>query len=103
MRELIKHILKEETDEIFNFFRRRFTPEEINDAFKSVEDYVNKLQWRSEMSESGYLRVFTSILMDEFHGVLSNWGTSDFEYVKTANMLGEVFKDKIIDSYHKNN
>jgi hypothetical protein len=39
--------------------------------------------------------MFFSIMMDELHGELSNWGTEDFDYSKVHQELRDSFTDYV--------
>ena len=119
----IKNIIMDEYfDEILQYYKDSNNLQENIQKIKKVmginEDYTTwvkrrlKMVRNAERETSNYMThkfkqnpqqyrknqfidVFFSVMMDELHGDLSNWGTEDFDYSKVHQELRDSFTDYV--------
>ena len=78
----------------------------VRDAEREASSYmVNRFkQAPKQYTKSKFTHAFFSVMMDELHGDLSNWGTQDFDYSKVHQELRDSFNVYVEELWnHLNN
>jgi hypothetical protein len=78
----------------------------VRDAEREASSYmVNRFkQAPKQYTKSNFTHTFFSVMMDELHGDLSNWGTQDFDYSKVHQELRDSFNVYVEELWnHLNN
>jgi hypothetical protein len=88
------------------YTRRRLSNEKLDKAFEDSLQYTknrfkNFMRGEKQMSENMFRNVVISIMMDEFHGELSDWGTQDFPYEEVYDYIKEKYSSNIKREYKK--
>ena len=88
------------------YTRRRLSPEQMDRVFEDSIKYTtnrldNFMRREKKISVHMFENMVTSIMMDEFHGELSNWGLENFPYDEVYNFIKERYSDKIRKEYKK--
>jgi hypothetical protein len=78
----------------------------VRDAEREASSYmVNRFKQNpKQYTKSKFTHMFFSVMMDELHGDLSNWGTQDFDYSKVHQELRDSFNVYVEELWnHLNN
>ena len=69
----------------------------VRNAEREASSYmVNRFKQNpAQYTKSKFTHMFFSIMMDELHGELSNWGIEDFDYSKVHQELRDSFTDYV--------
>ena len=101
LKQIIRKTLKESLYTI-----RRLSTEKMDKAFEESLDYVstnvdNYMRTGKNISLYIFKNIVINIMMDEFHGELSDWGTKDFRYDEIVDFLKDRYSNKIEREYNK--
>lgn len=103
LKQIIKKVLIQETENKsgYYFFLRRIEPETLEYEFEEcLEDaWQSLIRKHDEIELDDLKRQTISRLMDTYHGPLSDWGESFFNYNDVFDGLLNKFSDKIEASY----
>ena len=98
LHESIRRILREETG-LPLYLKRRISLREIEHDFNMLINFEIKSGRNRDLSLEEFKRKIVSILMDIFHGALSDWGKVDFDYDYIYNSLMNYFSPRITEKY----
>ena len=91
--------INESRNSALNFLKRRVSYDEINEAINRSIRFVNGFRDREEMDGNTFERIVLDATMDDFHSILSNGGSVNFDYDGIHNGLHQLFHDYIMDKY----
>lgn len=88
------------------YTRRRLSPQQMDRVFEDSIKYAtnrldNFMRREKKFSVHMFENIVASIIMDEFHGELSNWGMEDFPYDEVYNFIKERYSNEIRREYKK--
>jgi len=102
LQESIKRILREETNNLT--LQENYTPwvkrrmDMVRKAERGASHYMMRI-FKHRVEKSGrfnkedFIHTYFSVMMDDLHGHLSNWGSEDFDYDGILNQLKESFTE----------
>lgn len=65
-------------------------------AHRGASDYmIERFKNYPEFEKDQFTNIFFSIMMDELHPVLTNWGADDFDYPKVHQEIIDSFTDGV--------
>ena len=69
----------------------------VQKAEREASSYmVNRFNHNpKQYTKSKFSHMFFSVMMDQLHGELSNWGTQDFDYSKAHQEIRDSFKNYV--------
>ena len=91
--------INESRNSALNFLKRRVSYDEINEAINRSIRFVNGFRDREEMDGNTFERIVLDATMDDFHSILSDGGSANFDYDGIHNGLHQLFHDYIMDKY----
>jgi hypothetical protein len=91
--------INESRNSALNFLKRRVSYDEINEAINRSIRFVNGFRDREEMDGNTFERIVLDATMDDFHSILSDGGSVNFDYDGIHNGLHQLFHDYIMDKY----
>jgi hypothetical protein len=91
--------INENRNSALNYLKRRINPEGIIKAINGSIRFVNGFRDREEMEGDTFERIVLDATMDDFHSILSNGGSINFDYEGIHNGLHQLFHDYIMDKY----
>ena len=91
--------INESRNSALNFLKRRVSYDEINEAINRSIRFVNGFRDREEMEGDTFERIVLDATMDDFHSILSDGGSVNFDYDGIHNGLHQLFHDYIMDKY----
>ena len=94
-----KSNIYENTNSPLNYLKRRVSYDEINEAINRSIRFVNGFRDREEMDGDTFERIVLDATMDDFHSILSDGGSVNFNYDGIHNGLHQLFHDYIMGKY----
>ena len=91
--------INESRNSALNFLKRRVSYDEIIKAINDSIRFVNRFRDREEMEGDTFVRIVLDATMDDFHSILSDGGSANFDYDGIHNGLHQLFHDYIMDKY----
>ena len=91
--------INESRNSALNFLKRRVSYDEIIKAINDSIRFVNRFRDREEMEGDTFERIVLDATMDDFHSILSDGGSANFDYDGIHNGLHQLFHDYIMDKY----
>lgn len=93
--QTIKRILMESHIPPPIYLRRRFSEDDLDEAFKEAIDYMLNSSAYKHLSLKRKKEVVAALVMDELHPILSKDGTQDFNYDEIHDYLVHYYSPKI--------
>ena len=94
-----KSNIYENTNSPLNYLKRRINNEDIIKAINGSIRFVNGFRDREEMEGDTFERIVLDVTMDDFHSILSDGGSVNFNYDGIHNGLHQLFHDYIMGKY----
>jgi hypothetical protein len=94
-----KSSINESRNSALNYLKRRINHGEIANAINRSIRFVNGFRDREEMEGDTFERIVLDATMDDFHSILSDGGSINFDYDGIHNGLHQLFHDYIMDKY----
>ena len=95
LEQTIKRILMESHLPPPTYLRRRFSEDDLDDAFKEAMDYMINSSAYKHLSLKRKKEVVAALVMDELHPILSKNGTQDFNYDEIHDYLVHYYSPKV--------
>ena len=99
-----------ESKQLPNFLKRRFTENELDSEFYDALDYAKSLinntgiYSRTERTLENYIRATISVLIDNIHATLTDTLPQDVQWYETVeNALKDYYRDEITKEYNSMN
>ncbi len=97
-----------ESKQLPNFLRRRFTVDELDynfyDAIEYAKSLFERIYNRGERTLENYITLTIRVLMDNLHPLLTNRIGEDIEwYEMVENALKDYYRDEITKEYNSRN
>jgi hypothetical protein len=96
-----------ESKQLPNFIKRRFTENELDSEFYDALDYAKRLlnntgvYSRTERTLENYIRATISVLIDNLHVTLTDTLPQDVQWYETVeNVLKDYYRDEITKEYN---
>jgi hypothetical protein len=77
------------------YLRRRFSEDDLDEAFKEAMGYIINSSVLKNLSLKRKKEVVVSLVMDELHPILSSNGTQDFNYDEIHDYLVHYYSPKV--------
>jgi hypothetical protein len=95
LEQTIKKILMESHLPPPTYLRRRFSEDDLDEAFKEAIDYMLNSSAYKHLSLKRKKEVVAALVMDELHPILSKDGTQDFNYDEIHDYLVHYYSPKV--------
>jgi hypothetical protein len=95
LEQTIRRMLKESHLPPPTYLRRRFSEDDLDEAFKEAIDYMLNSSAYKHLSLKRKKEVVAALVMDELHPILSKDGTQDFNYNEIHDYLVHYYSPKV--------